>query len=83
MSAKKIIILVVVLIILVCGGAFGVVYLKTDIFKPIDNTFYKYMFQNVEVLKGYKDSEYLAYDNKLKENDTYKFRRYYIYNKVK
>ncbi len=67
MSAKKIIILVVVLIILVCGGAFGVVYLKTDIFKPIDNTFYKYMFQNVEVLKGYKDSEYLAYDNKLKE----------------
>lgn len=67
MSAKKIIILVVILIILVGGGAFGVVYFKTDIFKPIDNTFYKYMFQNVEVLKGYKDSEYLAYDNKLKE----------------
>lgn len=67
MSAKKIIILVIVLIILIGGAAFGIVYLKTDLFKPIDNIFYKYMFQNVEVLKGYKDSEYLAYDNKLKE----------------
>lgn len=67
MSAKKIIILVIVLIILIGGAAFGIVYLKTDLFKPIDNTFYKYMFQNVEMLKGYKDSEYLAYDNKLKE----------------
>lgn len=67
MKSKKIIILVVVLLILIGGASFGLLYLNTDLFKSTDDLFYKYLFQNIEFLKGYEDSEYLAYTTKLKE----------------
>ena len=73
MKSKKILIIIIIMILVlaVAGTVLGYLYMETDTFKSDKELFSKYIYQNIEMLNKYSDSQILKQYSGLKDEEKY------------
>ena len=73
MKSKKILIVVIIIIAMLAvgGGVFAYLYITTDTFRSDKELFSKYIYQNIEMLNKYSDSQILKQYSGLKDEEKY------------